>query len=125
MDEPKKPFWMPDAQGFTIASIIFICAVCVFWRMTHPSPTDDKLLDMMLTILFSSCLVAIVGYQFGSSRGSAQKDDTQTKIIERLAPPPAPVPPPAPSGGDMVNTINAAVADGHKLNVGDQAKPAG
>lgn len=80
MNETPKPFWWPDAQGFTIASVILICAVCVFYRMMHPSPADDKLLDMMLTILFSSCLVAIVGYQFGSSRGSANKDDTINKI---------------------------------------------
>lgn len=87
MDEPKKPFWMPDAQGFVMGAILFISAICVFYRMTHPSPADDKLLDMMLTIIFSSCLVAIVNFLFGSSRGSAAKEDTQSKIIERLTPP--------------------------------------
>lgn len=93
MDSEKKPFWWPDAQGFTIGAIIMICAVCVFYRMTNPSMTDDKVLDMMLTILFGTALVGIINYLFGSSRSSAAKDDTLNKIA--LDPTPtAPVEPP-------------------------------
>jgi cbb3-type cytochrome oxidase subunit 3 len=100
MDEPKKPYWMPDAQGFAIGAIILICAAALFVRMFHTSNADDKMLDTMITILFSTCLVAVFQYLFGSSRGSAAKDDNQTKIIERLAPPPAPVAPVEPAKTD-------------------------
>lgn len=89
MEESKKPYWWPDAQGFAIGSIILICASALFIRMFRTTPTDDKMLDTMITILFSTCLVAIVNYLFGSSRGSAAKDETQNKIVERLTPPPA------------------------------------
>lgn len=75
-----RPWWAPDAQGFTIASIIFIVAVSLFYRMTHPSELNDKLLDMMLTVLFSTALVGVINYLFGSSRGSSSKDETINKI---------------------------------------------
>lgn len=86
----ERPWWAPDAQGFVIASIILIVAVSLFYRMTHPSETNDKLLDMMLTILFGTALVGIINYLFGSSRGSSAKDETTTQLINRLAPPAPP-----------------------------------
>ena len=95
MDNPNKPFWWPDAQGFTIGAILVIAAMTLFWRMGHPTAVDDKVLDMMITIIFGTALVAIVNYLFGSSRSSAAKDDTQNKIVERLTPtvPPSPTAP--------------------------------
>lgn len=97
------PFWWPDAQGFTIGAIIIICAACLFYRMTHASTTDDKVLDMMLTIMFGTALVAIINYLFGSSRSSAAKDDTLNRIALEPTPPTPPVvavpvaPTPSPS----------------------------
>lgn len=98
----EKPWWAPDAQGFTIASILAIAAIALFYRMTHPSDVNDKMLETMLTILFSTALVAIVNYLFGSSRGSQTKDESQNKVIEKLTSPPpngpvAPVPSPEPA----------------------------
>lgn len=94
MQQQVRPWWAPDAQGFVIASIIAIVAVALFWRMTHASEVNDKLLDMMLTILFGTALVGIINYLFGSSRGSAAKDEVQSKMIDKLAP----QPPPASNG---------------------------
>lgn len=95
-----KPFWWPDAQGFTIASIILICAVVLFYRMTHPSAVDDKVLDMMLTIMFGTALVGIVNYLFGSSRGSASKDEALVRLADQTPPaPPAPVASAPAAGG--------------------------
>jgi len=42
----------------------------------------------MITILFSTCLVTVYNYTFGSSRPSA-KDEAQTRIVEKLAAVPA------------------------------------
>jgi hypothetical protein len=56
--------------------------------MFSTSTVDDKMLDTMITILFSTCLVTVYNYSFGSSRGSQAKDDTQNKIVEKLTGPP-------------------------------------
>jgi len=91
------PFWWPDAQGFAMASIILIAAAALFIRMFKTSSADDKMLDTMITIIFSTCLVTVFQYTFGSSRGSAAKDDTQNRIVEKaLATPPVVVAPVAP-----------------------------
>lgn len=86
MNQTNRPFWWPDAQGFVIGAVLIIVAICVFYRMTHASTADDKVLDMMLTILFSTCLVAIVNYLFGSSRSSANKDDALISIAGTPSP---------------------------------------
>lgn len=95
MNDNNKPYWMPDAQGFLAASIVFICGIALFVRMFHTNTSEDKMLDTMITILFSTCLVTVYQYTFGSSRGSQNKDDTQNKVIEKLtsAPPNGPVAP--------------------------------
>ncbi len=95
--ESPKPWWAPDAQGFVIAAIVVYVGVALFYRMTHPAEINDKLLDMMLTILFGTAFVGIVNYLIGSSRGSAAKDDTTNRIVEKLTSPSGPVTPaPAP-----------------------------
>lgn len=77
----KKPFWWPDTQAFLAGAIVLICGVALFVRMFHPTNTDDKMLDTMITILFSTCLVSVFGYSFGSSRGSAAKDETISNVV--------------------------------------------
>lgn len=93
MSDNPRPWWAPDAQGFLACAIVLICAVSLFMRMRAPSVVDDKMLETMLTILFSTCLVTVYNFSFGSSRGSAAKDDTQNKIVEKLTSPSGPVMP--------------------------------
>ena len=57
---------------------------------------EDKMLDTMITILFSTCLVTVYNYSFGSSRGSQNKDDTINKIALTPVAPIAPIAPVAP-----------------------------
>lgn len=106
-DDPNKPWWAPDAQGFLAGGIVSICGLALFIRMGSTSTTDDKMLDTMITILFSTCLVTVYNYSFGSSRGSTAKDDTQNKIVEKLTGTPAP---PGPSGPVAPVAQAAAVA---------------
>lgn len=98
--EPKpRPWWAPDAQGFLAMAIVLICGTALFVRMFHPSGTEDKMLDTMITILFSTCLVTVYQFSFGSSRGSAIKDEAQSRVVQQLAavvPPPIAPPPAAP-----------------------------
>lgn len=77
--------WKPDQQSAIVISILGACIMLAFYRSVFPSTTEDKILDMMVTILFSTCLVTITNYHFGSSRGSAIKDEQQAKVAERLA----------------------------------------
>lgn len=98
----EKPWWAPDAQGFLAASIIAITGAALFMRMNNASTIDDKMLDTMITILFSTCLVTVFQFTFGSSRGQQTSTETQNKVVEKLtatapAGPPGPVAPiPAP-----------------------------
>lgn len=98
-----RPWWAPDMQTFLAMGIISICGAVVFVRMFREAPpADDKILDTMITILFSTCLVTVYNYSFGSSRGSQSKDDTQNKIVERLANAPIPPTPPADAAAPVV-----------------------
>lgn len=85
MENTPRPWWAPDAQSFALVAILVIAAGALFTRMYHPSNVDDKILDMMITITFSTCLVTVFQYLFGSSRGSAAKDEMQSRIVEKAA----------------------------------------
>lgn len=101
--QAERPFWYPDAQGFLMFAMVFICGVSLFYRMTNASEVNDKILDMMITIAFSTCLVLIYNFAFGSSSSGAKLADTQNRITEKLtsvapAGAPGPVAPlPAPT----------------------------
>lgn len=119
----EKPWWAPDAQGFVIGSVVFMVAVALFYRMTHPAEINDKLLDMMLTILYGTAFVAIINYLVGSSRGSQAKDETQNKIMEKLtsAPPLGPVAPvPSPPAVEEVPWWNR-LTDAERKAITDAA----
>lgn len=90
--KPARPWWAPDLQSTVALSIILIAAAALFWRMSHPSQIEDKELDTMLTIIFSTALVALVNFLYGSSRSSQSKDDTLATIAAMpttIAPPPS------------------------------------
>lgn len=117
MDRSVRPWWAPDMQTFLAIGIVSICGAVVFVRMFRTAPpTDDKLLDTMITILFSTCLVTVYNYSYGSSRGSQAKDDTQNKIVEKLTAtdpsgvpgpvaPAAPVAPPKPPVSPFTSSL--------------------
>lgn len=86
VDRSVRPWWAPDAQGMLAGGILLIAAAALFVRMLHTSTIDDKMLDTMITILFSTCLVIVYQYTFGSSRGSDVKTATQDKLVEKLVP---------------------------------------
>ncbi len=89
---PVRPWWAPDAQGMLAIAIVAMTTSALHIRMLHSSTIEDKLLDTMITILFSTCLVTVYQYTFGSSRGSSIKDDSQTRLVEKLMPPAVPAP---------------------------------
>jgi len=89
-DEPVsrgRPWWAPDARGFLAMAIVTMTYTALMVRMFSPSNVDDKMLDTMITILFSTCLVTVYNFSFGSSQTSANKDDAQNKLVDKLTPP--------------------------------------
>lgn len=80
----ERPWWAPDAQGFLACAIVALCGAALFIRMFSPSQVDDKILDMMITILFSTCLVMVYNFKFGSSQSSQSKDEARDKVTEKL-----------------------------------------
>lgn len=107
----EKPWWAPDAQGFLAAAIIAMTFTALIIRMFHSSIMEDKMLDTMITILFSTCLVTVYNYSFGSSRGSSENRESQNRVIEKLSVPPAPivVPVTVPSNSTPITTENTTV----------------
>lgn len=99
----ERPWYAPDAQGFLATAIVVMCFTALMVRMFSPSNIDDKMLDTMITILFSTCLVTVYQFTFGSSRGSQVKDETQSKMLEKL-----PTPPPGNGGGAAAPEVVAA-----------------
>src|SRR4051812_43493786 len=81
--QSDPPFWWPDSRGFLMAAIIAICARMAFFRMGHPAVSEDKILDMMITILFSTCLVMVYNWRFGSSSGKEAQDATMSKMASQ------------------------------------------
>lgn len=93
-----KPFWVPDTQGFLAIAIIAVIAALAFILVGSSIKFDDKVAGAFMTLLgvLTACLKDVYSFFFGSSSGSAKKDETQGRIVEKLtssAPPTGPVAP--------------------------------
>ncbi len=91
-EKSPRPYWFPDAQGFVIFGILILCGSALYIRMFHGGLQDDKMLDTMITILFSTCLTGIVNYLFSSNRDSKDKNETIRALAVSQQAPPAPIP---------------------------------
>jgi len=77
---------------FTVQGIValFIAisfvALVTLW-MVHPPSGDQAVISLLnaLIMVVGSAFLQVTGYFFGSSSGSKAKDDTQTKLVEKLA----------------------------------------
>lgn len=79
-----RPWWAPGIKG-----LIAICTICgafglTIIRMFHPNTSDDKILDMMIVVLFSTCVAMVYSYYFGNSQRATQQDAQQAKVVENL-----------------------------------------
>lgn len=82
-----KPFWLPDRQGFLAIAIISLIATIVITLIIHPISMDDKTFGLLSGIVgvLVGCLKDVYAFDFGSSKGSAAKDETITKAVSTLA----------------------------------------
>lgn len=77
--EKDKPFWWPDPQSFIAIVLVLSMIALVFVLAFHGAPDSDMfklVVGAFVTVGFAS----IVQFYFGSSKGSAAKDDTINKI---------------------------------------------
>jgi hypothetical protein len=81
MGQPSRPFWLLETRDFI--AIILICAMVglmfalVLRPITVPdTPVTNMLIGGFMTVGFS----AVIQFYFGSSKGSAAKDDTINTI---------------------------------------------
>lgn len=74
-----RPFWFPDIKAFLAIVITMAMIAFVFVLVFNPTTMDDKMLTMAaggLVVNFAT----IMGFYFGSSTGSKDKDDTIGRI---------------------------------------------
>lgn len=90
--EPRRPIWLPDTQGFLAIAIILIISLIVMLLLVRPPQIDERTSGVLMTIVgvLIACLKDVYSYYFGSSRGSAQKDEVLNKLaskpVEQAAP---------------------------------------
>lgn len=94
--EKNRPFWVPDTQGSLAIAIIGLVGAIVLLLLLHPITLDDKttsVLTVVIGVLVSS-LKDVYSFYFGSSKGSAAKDETINKIAsgQTVIPPTNPSP---------------------------------
>lgn len=77
-----KPFWWPDTQGFLAVAIILLISVIVLILLLHPPQMDDGTRGVLMTVIgvLIASLKDVYAFFFGSSKGSAAKDDTIAAI---------------------------------------------
>jgi hypothetical protein len=83
----KKPYWMPDTQGFLAIAIIVVVATLAYVLLLSSIKFDDKIAGAFMTLLgvLTACLKDVYSFFFGSSSGSQKKDDAM--ISGAIAPP--------------------------------------
>ncbi len=92
-DNKPRPQWLPDTQGFLAVAIIFVITAVVLVLLLLPPMIDDKASGALMTLIgvLVACLKDVYSYFFGSSKGSAIKDDA---MIRGALTPQAPTTPP-------------------------------
>lgn len=88
--ESKKPFWMPDTQGFLAVAIIsLMTAVILILLLKDYQNLNEKVYGALLTLLgvLAACFKDVFSFFFGSSKGSEKKDDAMIASAIVAAPP--------------------------------------
>lgn len=86
-----RPFWFPDIKGFLALAIIAVIAALAFLLIMRPVKIDQQMAGAFMTLLgvLTACLKDVYQYFFGSSSGSAKKDDAVLAAIPKTPSPPA------------------------------------
>ena len=93
----QRPFWLLETRDFIAILLILAMIGLMFALVLRPTnipdtPVANMLIGGFMTVGFS----AVIQFYFGSSKGSAAKDDTINSIATGQVPTVAPVAPTAP-----------------------------
>ncbi len=126
MNSQNKPFWWPEPQALIALLLVVAMIALVFILALRKEPVQDSdLLKIVVGGLMTVGFSSIVNFYFGSSKESATKGDTLSRIATGEAtPPPAAAPPitttttkadevvtrTEPSGGTAATVAKALVA---------------
>jgi hypothetical protein len=94
MEKSQRPMWLPDTKGFLATGIIIVVSFLAFMLLFKSTAMDDKVAGAFMTILgvLISCMKDVYSYFFGSSSGSASKDEVISHIATGTPTPIAPTP---------------------------------
>lgn len=84
--EKPKPFWWPETPAF-IAILLVASVVCLAFVLAFRAP-DGDMFKFMIGGLMTTGFASIIGFYFGSSQGSKDKDTAMAKIATGDANPP-------------------------------------
>jgi len=108
----EAPFWWPAPQALIAIMLVVAMIALVFVLALRKEPTQDSdLLKIVVGGLMTVGFASIINFYFGSSKESATKGDTLSKIA---------------TGQTESNngiTINSSSASGPATTVGDVTKP--
>lgn len=91
MEPTNRPWWAPNIKGFLAIYALTLCGFILTLRMLMPllyhdgKVPDDKILDIMTGVLFTTCLAGAFQYFFGSSARATTQELTQAKLVEKVA----------------------------------------
>ncbi len=83
MDD-RKPWWIPETTRALLAIFLVISVVAItVLVIIHPPAPDNQVANILLGALVSQGLTAIIGFYFGSSSQSKDKDDTINTMVKK------------------------------------------
>ncbi len=88
-DHKCRPWWAPNIKGLLGLYILTICFIIIIMRMVMPlfyienKIPDDKILDIMTGVLFTTCLAGVFAYFYGSSARTATQEAAQAQLVTK------------------------------------------
>jgi hypothetical protein len=87
-----KPWWVPDTRAILAVFLVTSVVAITFLVILHPPASDNQLAQVLVGALVTTGLAAIIGFYFGSSSSSKDKDDTISSMVIKQPAPDKPLP---------------------------------
>lgn len=86
MNEAAKPWWVPETRAILAIFLVFSVVAITFLVLVRPPASDNQLAQVLVGALVTTGLAAIIGFYFGSSSSSKDKDDTISSMVVKQPP---------------------------------------
>lgn len=81
----QRPVWMPETRDFIALMLVGALIGLLFTMVLRPVSIPDNAVTNLLIGGFMTVVTGIAQFYFGSSKGSASKDDTINAIATAQA----------------------------------------